>query len=249
MNIRVNEKPHNTIVFTILSFFICIIIGIVITNQIMLCINTQSKSLSVTNEVVMLEQRREELSIENEELVIANSELADRSALLSDTFLADNGYSALRDSLQFSKKMAGLTSVSGEGIIVVMSDSQSVDTLECGENNLIHSQDVQHIVDLLVGGGALAIDINGERLINTTSIMCSGPTIRINSRRYTSPFTIKAVCDPDITYDILQGDSCVIQRRTDSIRIEIEKTLDLTVASYVDQNYIFSIGNELKEKA
>jgi uncharacterized protein YlxW (UPF0749 family) len=161
--------------------------------------------------------------------------------------LADNGYSALRDSLLLSKKLAGLTSVSGSGLIVVMSDSQSDDTTDCCENSLIHSQDVQHIVDLLVGYGAVAIDINGERIINTTSIMCSGPTIRINSRRYTSPFTIKAVCDTDIAYDILQGDSRVIQRRADNILIEIEKSTDLTVAAYVDQNHIFSIGNELKE--
>lgn len=71
---------------------------------------------------------------------------------------------------------------------------------------MIHSEDIEYIVALLKSAGATAIEINGERVVYTTSISCNGPTIRINDERFPVPFVITANMTR-IRHDILQADS------------------------------------------
>jgi uncharacterized protein YlxW (UPF0749 family) len=101
-------------------------------------------------------------------------------------------------------------------------------------------------VDLLVNSGATAIDINGERIVNTTSILCAGPTIRINDRRYPAPFVIHAVCDPVSTYDILFSDSRIIDRMVESIVIDITIQDFLVIPAFSDSDQYFMLSSELE---
>ena len=53
-----------------------------------------------------------------------------------------------------------------------------------------------NIVPQLRAGGAEALAINDQRLIGTSEIRCSGPTITVNGKVYGAPFTVKAIGDP-----------------------------------------------------
>nr|WP_252893988.1 DUF881 domain-containing protein [Veillonella denticariosi] len=52
------------------------------------------------------------------------------------------------------------------------------------------------IVNELRAGGAEAIAINDQRLIGTSEIRCSGPTITVNGKVFGAPFVVKAIGDP-----------------------------------------------------
>ena len=92
---------------------------------------------------------------------------------------------------------AALTNVKGTGVSVLIEDS--LKPIQSGENpNLyvIHDEDILRIVNELRAGGAEAIAINDQRLIGTSEIRCSGPTITVNGKVFGAPFTVKAIGDP-----------------------------------------------------
>ena len=92
---------------------------------------------------------------------------------------------------------AALTNVKGPGVSVLIEDS--LKPVQSGENpNLyvIHDEDILRIVNELRAGGAEAIAINDQRLIGTSEIRCSGPTITVNGKVFGAPFTVKAIGDP-----------------------------------------------------
>lgn len=219
----------------ILGLLVFIAIGIIITGQIISGIRAHSKESRIREKVEAFIDQKNELIIENNILEQSNQELEEMSAGLSDAFLTSYGNSELRDSYLVAMKVAGLTEITGSGIEIKMYDSSDMDT-ETSKSDIVHSQDVRYIVDLLVNSGASAIDINGERIVNTTSILCAGPTIRINDKRYPAPFVIHAVCDPDSTYDILFNDSRIIDRMAENVVIDISKQDVLVIPAFTDSD-------------
>lgn len=93
------------------------------------------------------------------------------------------------------KNLAGFLDLQGEGVVILMSDSQrQKGEFQSINEFIIHDEDVYQILWELRNAGAEAISVNGERvLFNYTQIICNGPTIRINGRLYSQPFIIKAI--------------------------------------------------------
>lgn len=93
--------------------------------------------------------------------------------------------SALLDKeLQQTNILVGKTDVTGEGIIINLSDN---------ENKQIEDVDLLHLVNELKLAGAEAISINDKRIVNMTEIVNVNDTILINEERVTSPYTVKAI--------------------------------------------------------
>lgn len=104
----------------------------------------------------------------------------------------------LRNEIDTMKLVSGFVDVEGPGIVIKLSDSER--ELYEGEdpNNLVvHDGDVLTIVNDLKVAGAEAISINGQRIINTSEIKCTGPTITINNYTYGQPFIFKAIGNPE----------------------------------------------------
>lgn len=89
--------------------------------------------------------------------------------------------------LSEAKKNFGLTDVSGEGIIITLTNTDE------------RSYIAYHLLDLineLRAAGAEAISINDERITNISDIVdISTSHIRINSNNVSSPYVIKAIGD------------------------------------------------------
>ena len=99
--------------------------------------------------------------------------------------------------VQALKFKAGLTNVKGPGVTVTIEDSSK--PLEVGENpNLyvIHDEDILRVINELRAGGAEALAINDQRLLGTSEIRCSGPTVTANGKVFGAPFVVKAIGDP-----------------------------------------------------
>ncbi|HZK10516.1 MAG TPA: DUF881 domain-containing protein [Clostridia bacterium] len=107
----------------------------------------------------------------------------------------DDLYELLEEEKQRYKTLAGYIPLQGEGLVILMSDSQRVRGEYQDINELIiHDQDVYQIIWELRNAGAEAISINDERfLFHYSKVVCNGPTIRVNGRLYSQPFIIKAI--------------------------------------------------------
>jgi uncharacterized protein YlxW (UPF0749 family) len=98
------------------------------------------------------------------------------------------------------KALAGLTAVRGAGIRITLDDSQSRSVPVGTDPNLliVHDYDLRDVVALLWSNGAEAIAINGQRLVNSTSIYCVGSTILVNDTRLSPPYVVDAVGPPNM---------------------------------------------------
>lgn len=101
----------------------------------------------------------------------------------------------LNESLQQIKLFAGLTEVAGPGITVTLIDSQKQELMET--DRIIHDFDVMRVVNELWASGAEAVEINGHRIVASSSYRCVGPVIHIDNKPIASPVIIRAIGDTD----------------------------------------------------
>jgi len=96
--------------------------------------------------------------------------------------------------------LAGLAKISGTGIQLIMNDSKATNPTE---NSIIHASDLRDVVNVLWGGGAEGISINGQRIVINSAIDCIVNTILINDVRISGPFVVEAIGNRDILSDRL----------------------------------------------
>ena len=99
--------------------------------------------------------------------------------------------------LERERMAAGLVALRGPGVIVQLDDSAMAANAvgPAAQDYIIHEYDLRDVVNLLWNGGAEAVAINDERLVNTTSIYCVGSTIMVNDTRLSPPYQIRAIGD------------------------------------------------------
>jgi uncharacterized protein YlxW (UPF0749 family) len=108
---------------------------------------------------------------------------------------ADTGVAAIDGQAAPLRDPAGLTAMSGPGLTVTLDDSHSTITDPNVDPNwlVVHQSDMQAAVNALWAGGAEALQVQDQRLIQTSAIRCVGNTLLLNGRVYSPPFTIRAI--------------------------------------------------------
>ena len=104
------------------------------------------------------------------------------------------------------KRPAGLEPVSGRGITITLSDSPeevAQTTSQPDRYLIVHQQDIQAVVNAMWIGGADAVTIQGQRVISTTGIKCSGSVVRLHGIGYGQPYVISAVGNQDKLFDAI----------------------------------------------
>ena len=96
-----------------------------------------------------------------------------------------------------------LPALSGSGVTVTLDDSP---LWENAVNNngttanindyVIHQQDVESVVNALWAGGADALMIMDQRVLFNSAVICSGNVLSLHGKKYSPPFTISAIGDP-----------------------------------------------------
>ena len=158
---------------------------------------TQFKTVKETDitgiETMRESELRAELSSWKEKYEDVNQKIVDiedKMKEYNDEILTNNNAtSLLQRELEESKKYAGQTDVTGEGIIVTLSDN---------DKSQIIADDLIRLVNELKNAGAEAISINDQRIITTTDIVdIRFLYIVINTsnhlNRISSPYTVKAI--------------------------------------------------------
>jgi uncharacterized protein YlxW (UPF0749 family) len=153
------------------------------------------RSSTLTGAVRELEGQRTALQRRLGELRSSMSELERKAAAeagMRESFSRELGQ---------AKLAAGLTSVKGPGVEVVLADAAQVPPGSDPNESLIHDYDVAAVTNALMSAGAEAVSINGERVVATTAVRCAGNTILVNSTRLGNPYTIRAIGDPGALSD------------------------------------------------
>lgn len=190
------KKNNPKIIITLFS----IIIGIFIATQVKMGLEIYApvtiKSLQITkSEIVAINNEISELNkiieAKEEELNLLGN-IAKGDDNIIDIFLQD---------IKLNRMLSGQTSLKGPGIIIKMYDNPE-ERMEGYDLNddIIHDSDILTILNDLKIAGVEAISINDERVVATSELQCNGPTIRINGRRYATPFIIKVIGDPKLLY-------------------------------------------------
>jgi uncharacterized protein YlxW (UPF0749 family) len=146
-------------------------------------------------------------------LEVEQRDLKERIALLraqvaSLQRTAENGGGALSldADLDQQRLQAGLVALRGPGIIVTLDDStRAIGLADDANNYIIHDYELRDVVSLLWLAGAEAIAINGERLVNVSSVYCVGSTILVNDTRLSPPYDIRAIGDASALEQAIQN--------------------------------------------
>ncbi|HEX2700122.1 MAG TPA: DUF881 domain-containing protein [Acidimicrobiales bacterium] len=129
---------------------------------------------------------------------------------------------------------AGLVGVEGPGVRVTLDDS-SLDRAPSGNVNdlVIHSQDVQAVVNALWRAGAEAVAINGQRLVSTSAVLCVGNTLLLNGTVHSPPYTVSAI---GASRDRFEADSLVQRLHEDAgafgLRFSVDREDSVEVPAF-----------------
>ncbi len=137
--------------------------------------------------------------------------------------------------LNHAENLAGLTDVTGPGVIVVMRDNpEKREYFLVSEDDIVHYSDLLFVANELWAAGAEAVSINGERIIARSEIRCVGNSIMINARRQTPPFEIKAIGNSKTLEDGLLFPGGVVDQILQfyPIDVTIEKVASLEIPAY-----------------
>ena len=141
----------------------------------------------------------------------------------------------LRAQLILQKMRAGLVDVRGPGVQVVLNDSRRTSGGSANDF-LIHDFDLRDVMNVLWLAGAEAIAVNGERIVNSTSIYCVGSTVMVNDTRLSPPYQINAVGDPIRMQNHWRNPGYLSELKARSTRfglqMEFVRVETMTIAAY-----------------
>ena len=149
----------------------------------------------------------------------------------------------LQLELEKQKLMLGTTDVSGTGIIISLEDSNN-------STKKIDADELMIIVNYLRDAGAEAIDINGERIVDSTFFAYIGNSyIKINGKRISSPYTIKVIGDPDYLKSSLVGSGGYAEKITNwGQKISFETNRKIIISKYDGNDLSLKYIKEQKEQ-
>ena len=110
--------------------------------------------------------------------------------------------------LEQNNMILGKVQVQGQGLIIDLNDADNkyFDNTFEDQFRLVHNTDIIQVMNDLRNGGAEAISINNQRIIDSSEIYCSGPFLRINGVKIVAPFTIYVIGNKEVLYNYMMSD-------------------------------------------
>lgn len=217
------EKLIISIVFGVISMFLIFMMSVQLKtiNQTDITSLETMQEEELRNEILDLKEKNDEIEKkieDNEQKINEYKETLNNSQKASEL---------LNNELHDYEEQIGLTDVSGEGIIITLTDT---DEQSYSYSNLVD------FVNELKYAGATAISINDNRIINTTEIVeISKKYILLNGdQRISSPYIIKAIGDKNKMLETLnlKDEGYVDLYKNAGYNIKLEENNNITIYKY-----------------
>ena len=142
----------------------------------------------------------------NEKLADTNSKIEEYNSKIESN---EESSELLDEELKKSKLILGTTDITGDGVVITLTDKQE---------HPIEASDLVELINELRFAGAEAISINGVRIINMTDIVDIDTYILVKpSQRLVSPYIVKAIGNQTyLTSTLCLKDSGYIDRYNNS---------------------------------
>ncbi|MCF8010625.1 MAG: DUF881 domain-containing protein [Clostridiales bacterium] len=144
---------------------------------------------------------------------------------------------ALKSELKKGRMAAGMVTVTGPGVEVILDNPKSSEHSQSNTLFIIRDQDLLKVINELRGAGAEALSINGERIIATSEVRYAGSFINVNTKRIVPPYQVLAVGDPQALEHALAIPGGLRDYLGNlGIKVKIKKHEELTVPAYFKEN-------------
>ncbi len=177
------------------------------------------------------QQQRSAEELRREVIALRAEVVAEREASMART----GGTAQQGEQLVDASEVAGLIAMQGPGLKITLDDSkQRLPPAGATVNDLVvHSQDVQAVVNAVWRSGAEAVSINGQRLVSTSAVLCVGNTLLLNGTVHSPPYVISAI---GASRDRVEGDRLVRRLKSDAevfgLTFSIEREARLELPGY-----------------
>lgn len=214
----------------------------VLTIGISIQLKTVDDSNSTVSQTLTNNELRDQVLKFKEKYDKATAELEESEQKLEEIRLqsTQNDSTAINkeEEIKLDNVLLGLTDVTGNGIVLTLSDNGSarksnIGALDNIENYLVHAVDLLEVINVLKNAGAEAISINDQRITNFSDIYCAGNVIQVNGQKIGSPIEIKAIGSPELLYGSLNIPGGYIQLLEDTgVIVNIRKEENITIRKY-----------------
>ena len=144
----------------------------------------------------------------------------------------NNELENLEKEIKDANILLGSTDVTGQGVVVTVEDAQETSNTLSPEELLIHDLDILSIINELKNSGAEAIDVNGQRIVSTTSVSCDGNVITVNGEKLSSPFIISAIGLPEQMATLNRPGGYLAKLQSYSIKTDLQKVKKVTIPKF-----------------
>jgi uncharacterized protein YlxW (UPF0749 family) len=227
---------------------VCIILGFVITLQLKSVLHNYGGTEQIQRSDSLLSELNNQKDI-NADLLEQILQMREEIGSYRNKASESSDYAeVLSEQLSKAELLSGMLDVEGTGVILTLNDSKEKSD-QNPENYIIHDDDLRKVVNELFASGAEAVSINGDRLISTSSIRCVGPVILINGNKYTPPFEIRAIGNPETLKAAvnLRGGVVDILRSLWKIEVDVKEYETVLIPKYkgvINFKYAKSTGVE-----
>ena len=179
----------------------------------------------------LIARQQEENTAQTKQVAALRQQLQDERDASANQ---EAGLTQTNSEVTEASRLAGTIGMKGSGFTVTLADSTLASSPSGNVNDLvIHSQDVQAVVNAMWAAGAEAIAINDERVVSTSAILCVGNTLLLNGTVHAPPYEIAAIgANRSVVLDdpLVKRLSSAAQEF--SLRFSVGKQQTITVPAY-----------------
>lgn len=218
----------------VILFIMCFLLTIGICVQVKTIDNVSISAGSTSSENELRDEVVKMQEKYNKTLKKLEEKEEELDTLLGNISNTDETTKEYSNRLEYLDNILGNNSLKGKGIVITVEDAEVNSNIINLSDYLVHDKDLLQIVNALANAGAEAIEINGQRIVSTTSISCAGNVIKINDEKVGTPYIISALGLQERLYGAvtMPGGYLSILKDQYGLSVKVEKVNNIEISKY-----------------